>query len=122
MSFREFKEAMQRSQRELGRSTSSSQSRSPPTRKGSPKLSDTHMYELSEAFDTFDIDGNGCITVDEMHLAMRDMGIAVTSRQVRQIVSELDLDGDSAISFDEFVNAVAPHLSPADQKLGKVMV
>ena len=30
------------------------------------------MYELSEAFDAFDIDGNGEITVDEMRVVNHD--------------------------------------------------
>ena len=68
------------------------------------------MFELSEAFDTFDIDGNGAVTVDEMRLAMNQLGIPASARQVRQIVQELDLNHDGKVSF-EFVAGVSPYLS-----------
>jgi len=123
MSFEEFKLAMEKSQAEAkraeGRHLSGSGSRSPPgpalpKRRGSkaPELSDQELFELSEAFDTFDIDGNGSITLDEMRLAMRNFGIRASARQVRQLVEELDLNGDERISFEEFVAGVSPYVAP----------
>jgi len=116
MSFVEFKLAMQRSQQQVLREEDqqlfSSGRRAMREKIVPPRrvLTDEQMYELSEAFDAFDIDGNGSITVDEMRLAMQNLGISASARQVRQIVSELDIDGDDCVSFDEFVTGVSPYM------------
>ena len=55
---------------------------------------------LDKAFRMFDIDGNGYITIDELKKAMP---LEITTRAGwRNLVSEVDKDGDYQISFKEF--------------------
>ena len=55
---------------------------------------------LSKAFQLFDIDGNGYITIDELK---ETMPLEITSKLGwMQLVSEVDKDGDYQISFREF--------------------
>ena len=55
---------------------------------------------LSKAFQMFDIDGNGYITIDELK---ETMPLEITSKEGwKVLVSEVDKDGDYQISFKEF--------------------
>ena len=55
---------------------------------------------LDNVFKMFDIDGNGYITIDELK---KTMPLEITSKSGwKQLVSEVDKDGDYQISFKEF--------------------
>jgi len=55
---------------------------------------------LEKTFKLFDIDGNGFITLDELK---ESMPIEITSKLVwRELIAEVDKDGDCQISLDEF--------------------
>ena len=55
---------------------------------------------LDNAFKMFDIDGNGYITIDELK---KTMPLEITSKSGwKELVSEVDNDGDYQISFNEF--------------------
>ena len=55
---------------------------------------------LDNAFRMFDIDGNGYITIDELK---KTMPLEITSKTGwKELVSEVDEDGDYQISFKEF--------------------
>ena len=55
---------------------------------------------LDNAFKMFDIDGNGYITIDELK---KTMPLEITTKSGwKELVSEVDKDGDYQISFKEF--------------------
>ena len=55
---------------------------------------------LEKAFKLFDIDGNGFITLDELK---ESMPIEITSKlEWKELIEEVDKDGDCQISFEEF--------------------
>jgi len=55
---------------------------------------------LEKAFKLFDIDGNGFITLDELK---ESMPIEITSKlEWRELINEVDKDGDNQISLNEF--------------------
>jgi len=55
---------------------------------------------LDRAFRMFDLDGNGYITIDELK---KTMPLEITTKAGwRNLVSEVDKDGDYQISFNEF--------------------
>lgn len=57
------------------------------------------------AFRLFDLDGNGKISQDELQkvLSNDDVKTALGQDTVRRMISEVDLDGDGEIDFDEFM-------------------
>ncbi|RDY13542.1 putative calcium-binding protein CML15, partial [Mucuna pruriens] len=57
---------------------------------------------LLRVFKCFDRDGNGYITAAELAGAMAKMGQPLTYRELREMITEADTDGDGVISFNEF--------------------
>ena len=68
--------------------------------------------ELGQAFNLFDMDGNGAIDKEELTFTMRQL--AKTGRmkqpsdeQIETMLSQADEDGDGEIDFDEFCDLIA---------------
>ncbi|KAJ4952598.1 hypothetical protein NE237_029430 [Protea cynaroides] len=60
--------------------------------------------DLREAFDVFDGNGDGLITVDELGLVLSSMGLnqRVGIQECREMIRMVDMDGDGMVNFDEF--------------------
>ncbi|KAH7544391.1 hypothetical protein ACOSP7_030385 [Xanthoceras sorbifolium] len=59
---------------------------------------DEHLYK---AFQHFDKDSSGFITVDELETAMKEYGMG-DDDTIKEIISEVDTDNDGRINYDEF--------------------
>ncbi|KAJ0103104.1 hypothetical protein Patl1_04184 [Pistacia atlantica] len=59
---------------------------------------DEHLYK---AFQHFDKDNSGFITVDELESAMKEYGMG-DDATIKEIISEVDTDNDGRINYDEF--------------------
>ncbi|GLT62076.1 hypothetical protein SLA2020_347410 [Shorea laevis] len=59
---------------------------------------DEHLYK---AFQHFDKDNSGFITMDELEGAMKEYGMG-DDATIKQIISEVDTDNDGKINYDEF--------------------
>lgn len=57
---------------------------------------------LSAAFEALDEDGNEILTGEELHEAMRNFGLALSLEKCENVVASLDMDGDGAVSLDDF--------------------
>ena len=68
------------------------------------KYTEKDLKQLRESFDWFDKDKNGHITVSEMQEAMEKLGSKLTTKEIENIMSEVDLDKNGTIEFDEFCN------------------
>lgn len=55
-----------------------------------------------EIFNEMDTDKNGSIDPSELKEAMRQAGINLTNKEVQEMVSEADADGDNLIDLGEF--------------------
>jgi len=55
-----------------------------------------NAVELREAFCLFDIDGDGKITRDELGTVMKSLGMNPSDDQLREMIDEVDIDGQSA--------------------------
>jgi calmodulin len=69
-----------------------------------PGLSREELCYYLEAFCAFDIDGNGTINEDEMAQAMISINPNYTPETIRDIIGQIDKDGDGEISIEEFIN------------------
>ena len=64
-----------------------------------PSNSKTYREELRDAFDVFDKDGNGSITVQELQSTMAALGENLTQDDIFAMIGEVDADGDGNIDF-----------------------
>merc|ERR1711971_193946 len=67
-----------------------------------PGLGEEQVMEIKDAFDLFDKDRSGEITVGEMLEAMRSLGYDVDGGEAAEHVKNLDRDGSGALEFNEF--------------------
>ncbi|KAK7327650.1 hypothetical protein VNO77_21735 [Canavalia gladiata] len=61
---------------------------------------------LLGVFKCFDRDGNGYISAAELAGAMAKMGQPLTYRELTEMMTEADTDGDGVISFNEFATVM----------------
>jgi len=67
-------------------------------------ISDAEREEFNDAFKLFDKDGDGTITVDEIHTVFKDLGFKKYSKSdVKKMVEAVDADGNGTIDLDEFI-------------------
>ncbi|UJR10269.1 hypothetical protein I4U23_014476 [Adineta vaga] len=71
------------------------------------KLNTDQLQELRHAFDLFDSDRSGGISVIELKQSLSALGVNVNDQQVKQIFSAIDVDKNGRIEFDEFIEIVA---------------
>ncbi|ODN02619.1 Calmodulin [Orchesella cincta] len=66
-----------------------------------------HHLEFREAFRFFDKDGDGSITKDELGIVMRSLGQFASEEELKEMLKEVDINGDGLFSFEEFVEIVS---------------
>merc|ERR1712151_1057453 len=76
-----------------------------------PGLSEDEVEEIKEAFDLFDSDGSGAISVNELTSAMKSLGFDVKHAVVYNMVSGLDADGSGEIEFGEFLDVMTAKIT-----------
>ena len=81
-----------------------------------PGLSEDEVEEIKEAFDLFDNDGSGAISVNELTSAMSSLGFDVKHAVVYNMVSDLDADGSGEIEFGEFLDVMTAKISDKNTK------
>ncbi|XP_052249064.1 neo-calmodulin-like isoform X2 [Dreissena polymorpha] len=71
------------------------------------KINDSSFANNGEtvrsAFRTFDRDGNGYIDQKELRVAMKNLGEALTDKELDDMMRQADIDGDGKINYEEFV-------------------
>jgi len=58
---------------------------------------------IKEAFNLFDRDGSGTISMEEFRRVMVNEGAQMTDEEIDEIISEVDVDGDGQMNINEFV-------------------
>jgi len=72
-------------------------------------ISDAERAEFNDAFKLFDKDGDGVITVDEIHEVITQLrmknprGNAWSKSDIKKMVKAVDVDGNGSIDLDEFI-------------------
>merc|ERR1712017_43602 len=76
-----------------------------------PGLGAEQVMEIKDAFDLFDKDRSGEITVGEMLEAMRSLGYDTEHGEAAEHVKGLDKDGSGALEFNEFYELLTARFS-----------
>lgn len=68
------------------------------------KIKDTETEEeLIEAFEMFDLDGNGVISAAELRYVNSNLDKMLTDEELDEMIFEADANGDGQIDYEEFV-------------------
>uniref|UniRef100_A0A0C9QNL6 Calmodulin n=1 Tax=Wollemia nobilis TaxID=56998 RepID=A0A0C9QNL6_9CONI len=79
-------------------------------------LTQDQIAEFKEAFGLFDKDGDGSITTKELGTVMRSLGQNPTEAELRDMIDEVDADGNGTIDFPEFLNLMARKMKDTDSE------
>ncbi|KAL1750900.1 hypothetical protein FB107DRAFT_223040 [Schizophyllum commune] len=74
-----------------------------PAHPMSGSLVSNQLLEVKDAFESFDRDGNGMITVDELRSVMHSLNRRPTDEQIMEMIDKVDVDGDGRVNFREFL-------------------
>ncbi|MCO5561916.1 hypothetical protein L7F22_015541 [Adiantum nelumboides] len=69
--------------------------------------------EIRGAFDVFDINKNGSITVEELRTVMSVLGQSFTDRELRETLRQVDCNGNGTIELEEFSRVIVHEASRA---------
>lgn len=58
--------------------------------------------ELRDAFDVYDINGDGRISVAELSKVLSRIGEGCTTQDCEKMIASVDVDGDGCVGFEEF--------------------
>ena len=70
-------------------------------------LSESEIVSLRREFLSFDSDGDGTISAEELANVLRSFGDEVTEDEVRKVINTFDIDGNGTIEFNEFLIMMA---------------
>ena len=81
------------------------------------ELTEEQIADFKEAFSLFDKDGDGVITVTELDVVMRSLGQRPTDAELKDMIAEVDADGNGDIAFPEFLTMMARKMKDVDPEV-----
>ncbi|PUZ37085.1 hypothetical protein GQ55_9G089400 [Panicum hallii var. hallii] len=77
-------------------------------------LTGEQRLAFQEAFSLFDKNGDGCITMEELAAVTRSLGLDPSDQELNDMMSEVDMDGNGIIDFQEFQSLIARKMKDGD--------
>jgi len=77
-------------------------------------LSEERIAEFNEAFQLFDKDGSGSISIKELTACMESLGQSMSEEDIREAFNEMDKDGSGEVDFLEFCQFMAGRMNDVD--------
>ncbi|KAL8149744.1 calmodulin-like protein 3 [Apium graveolens] len=81
---------------------------------GSDKNNVQFKAELKSVFATFDKNNDGYITSQELKESLKNIGITMSDKDVKEMVEKVDANGDNLIDIDEFCTLFESIMSPTN--------
>jgi calmodulin len=72
-------------------------------KKDQKKSNHIRLAEYKDAFEIFDKDKSGDISVHEISKLFKALGHSMTDKEIQKLVDEVNISGEESIGFDEFV-------------------
>ena len=76
-----------------------------------PGLSADEVQEVKDAFDLFDTDSSGAVSVQELVDAMQSLGLDQKNEAVFNMIKEIDTDGSGELEFAEWLEMMTARLT-----------
>ena len=73
------------------------------------------IAEYKEAFDMFDKDGSGTISVNEIVKIMKNFGYPIKKSEAQKMISDIDDNSDGEIDFEEFVTLMEKQVNYVEE-------
>ena len=73
------------------------------------------IAEYKEAFDMFDKDGSGTISVNEIVKIMKNFGYPIKKSEAQKMISDIDDNSDGEIDFEEFVTLMEKQTNTVEE-------
>eukprot|EP00898_Chlorokybus_atmophyticus_P000047 jgi/Chlat1/1042/Chrsp110S01554 len=67
-----------------------------------------HLAELKDMFHDLDTDKSGSLDLNEFVSGLRRHGYKLTDEEVKQLMQQMDLDGNGQVFYDEFITCLLP--------------
>jgi calmodulin len=80
----------------------------------SEHLTEDKIAEFKEAFEIFDKNKDGFITIKELGEIMKNLGQTPTEAELTDMINEVDIDGNGNIDFKEFLGLMARKMRDTD--------
>ena len=78
------------------------------------ELTDEQVADFKETFQLFDKDGDGTISVAELGTVLRALGQNPSDKELQEMISEVDEDGNGSIDFPEFLSLMSKKIQDGD--------
>ena len=85
----------------------------------SEHLTEDKIAEFREAFEIFDKNRDGFITIKELAEIMKNLGQNPTEAELTDMINEVDIDGNGNIDFKEFLGLMARKMRDTEEELFK---
>eukprot|EP00413_Alexandrium_margalefii_P043912 CAMPEP_0204590260 /NCGR_PEP_ID=MMETSP0661-20131031/49688_1 /ASSEMBLY_ACC=CAM_ASM_000606 /TAXON_ID=109239 /ORGANISM="Alexandrium margalefi, Strain AMGDE01CS-322" /LENGTH=153 /DNA_ID=CAMNT_0051600275 /DNA_START=45 /DNA_END=506 /DNA_ORIENTATION=- len=79
-------------------------------------LTEEQVEDFKEAFELFDKDRDGIITLEELGVVMQSLGRKLTTEELKAMIAEVDDEGFGRVQFPQFLKLVATKLQEVDSQ------
>ena len=66
-------------------------------------------YDVKQLFNTYDVEGDGVMDVEELAILVKNLGLSMSPAQLQECIAKFDVNRDGQLSFEEFYQWWSAH-------------